>query len=102
MSMFNRAHRTWFRRQADYPVRWWFTDQDFDALRADLHAMNLHELRLIGNSYRLFGLPVTIDRTGQPSRLILKDGTAIAIVLPGTASPGRAEYPDTTSCGLTR
>jgi hypothetical protein len=83
VSMFERAHRTWFRRQADYPVRWWFTDEDFDELRACLHAMNLGAVRLDNKgSYRLFNLPVTIDRTGQPSRLLLRDGTAIPIKEP--------------------
>ncbi len=78
--MLDRAQRVWFRRQADYPVRWWFTDEDFDELRACPPAMNLPRIELVKNGYRLFGLPVSIERFGQPSRLLLRDGTTIPIM----------------------
>jgi hypothetical protein len=66
------------------PVRWWLTEADWRLLQAEraVFAIVPRDPR----SSRLFGLPVTIDRFGQPSRLITQDGTAIP--LPTGVTPG--------------
>ncbi|MCW1984332.1 UNVERIFIED_ORG: hypothetical protein M2348_000043 [Sphingomonas sp. R1F5B] len=60
------------------PVRWWLTEADWIVLAVEIAAA-----QVVGPSHprqrRLLGLPFTIDRSGQPSRLITENGTAISL-----------------------
>lgn len=59
------------------PVRSWLTEADWHVLLAERAVFAI--VPGVARSTRLFGLPVAIDRFGQPSRLITQDGTAIPL-----------------------
>jgi len=59
------------------PVRWWLTEADWIVLAVEIAAAQIVSPNPL--QPRLIGLPVTIDRSGQPSRLITENGTAISL-----------------------
>jgi len=72
MDLFDEVVSIWFAWQAETPVRWWLTEEEWANLKA---RMRLCRVRKGGQAPRLMGLPVAIERFGQPSRLVLADGT---------------------------
>lgn len=86
-SLLAAAERCWAKgkyRIRSEPVRWWLSDHDWTAIRAAVDAATHHRIEVIPR--RLFDIPISIERSNQPSRLVLEDGTALPLYDPEQAS----------------
>lgn len=88
LSYASHCLNVWGHAKRDHgsdPVRWWLREEDWKRLRDEIYIGNVAPG---GTKCRVFmALPIAIEFADQPSRLVLRDGTAVLI----GASPDGAQ-----------